>query len=190
MCPAYIPRVCTIACAGKRRTVAAAMKTCEGPELRVASVVGGDNSSKVSWPGRVLVALGYPTGKSCMITCMCSSDTIRQQLQSNAYYTLVATLFAVCGLSQHITSKNQLKLHCCVPLTVSTSGSCLCAVVSHDVDLAKLQGVVTGQSQHHDPTPILVVIDKMKVVNSPASHKQLLELFQVTMVCLQATSAH
>ena len=158
-------RICyciIIVCAGKSRTVAAAMKTCESPQLRVASVVGGDKSSNISWPGRVLLALGYPNGIFCMITCMCSNSNTRQQLQSNAYYTVGATLFAVR------------------------------AVVSHEVDLAKLQCVMTGQSKHHDPTPVLVVIERMKVVNSPAGHKQLMELFQVTMVChaLQATSAH
>lgn len=94
--PAYIPRVCAIVCAGKSRTVSAAMKSCERPELRVVSVVGGDKSSKVSWPGRVLLALGYRTGKFCMTTCMRSNSNTRQQLKSNAYYCCSNTVCFDC----------------------------------------------------------------------------------------------
>lgn len=78
-------------------------------------------------------------------------------------------------------------------LVVPTGYSCCCAVGSHAVDLAKLQHVMTGQSQRSDSAPhVLVFIGRMKVANSMASHKKLVELFQVTMVChkpLQATTA-
>lgn len=47
------------ASACKSRTVAAAIKACEKPNLRIAFVVR-DRSSKVSWPRRVLLAMGYP----------------------------------------------------------------------------------------------------------------------------------
>lgn len=62
----------------------------------------------------------------------------------------------------------------------------LLAVVNHQIDLAKLQSMVTQQSEHDGaPSPMLVVvIDKMKVVNSPASHKQLREVFQLTQACI------
>lgn len=58
------------------------------------------------------------------------------------------------------------------------------AVVSHEADLARLQHVVTTSSQHDgSPLPdLVVVIDKMRLVNSPTSHKQLLELFHLTRV--------
>ena len=52
------------------------------------------------------------------------------------------------------------------------------------MDLAKLQHIVTQQSQRGGaPSPMLVVIiDKMRVVNSPKSHQQLCEVFQLTRV--------
>lgn len=83
-----------------------------------------------------------------------------------------------------ISANPALLQHGIYKCSVSNLGLLL-AVVNHQVDLAKLQSVVTQQSEHDGaPSPMLVVvIDKMKVVNSPASHKQLREVFQLTQAC-------
>ena len=61
---------------------------------------------------------------------------------------------------------------------------CFHTVTNHKEDLAKLQSMVTRQSQRKDsPSPMyVVVIDELRVVNSSAGLNQLRELFQLTKV--------